>query len=65
MATNYKLAPEAQQNVTFTPNKMISFRTHLQPDPTYYFGNNIIQQLGGLIKNEDFDKVLLCNQRSA
>lgn len=53
----HKLAPEAQKDVTFAPGKMISFRTHLQPDPAYYFGNNIIQQLGTLIKNEDFDKV--------
>lgn len=52
-----KLAPEARKDVTFAPGKMISFRTHLQPDPTYYFGNNIIQQLGDLIKTESFDKV--------
>ncbi|MDR1246352.1 MAG: 3-dehydroquinate synthase [Clostridiales Family XIII bacterium] len=49
--------PAIQKDVNFTPHKMISFRTFLQPDPTYYFGNDIIEYLGGLIKNEAVDKV--------
>jgi 3-dehydroquinate synthetase len=52
-----KVVPEAKKDVDFAPHKMIRFRTFLQPDPTYYFGNDIIEHLGGLIKNEDVDKV--------
>ena len=36
---------------------MISLKTHLQPDPTYYFGNNIIQELGPLLKQHVFDRI--------
>ncbi|MBP2654790.1 MAG: hypothetical protein H6Q73_2359 [Firmicutes bacterium] len=39
--------------------KMINFKTHLSPDPTYYFGNRITHELGKLIKQYDFDKVFL------
>lgn len=47
----------SRNNIDFTPGKMIHFRTYLQPDPTYYFGNNIIDQLGDLLLKEEFDRV--------
>jgi 3-dehydroquinate synthetase/DNA-binding IclR family transcriptional regulator len=42
---------------TFEPKKMINFKTHLQPDPTYYFGFDIIHELGPLLKRHVFDRV--------
>ncbi len=38
---------------------MIRFKTHLLPDPTYYFGNRIIGQLGMLVKQLSPDRVFL------
>lgn len=43
----------------FTPGTMTRFRTFLSPDPTYYFGNDIIRQLGGLLHQLEFDQVYL------
>ncbi|WP_158408452.1 2-deoxy-scyllo-inosose synthase [Desulfosporosinus fructosivorans] len=37
--------------------KMIDFKTHLIPDPTFYFGNRITHELGSLINRYDYDKV--------
>lgn len=38
-------------------NKMINFKTNLQPDPTYYFGHDIIHELSSLLKEYVFDRV--------
>lgn len=37
--------------------KMLPFKTNLQPDPTYYFGHNIINELGPLLNGYVFDRV--------
>ncbi|MBP1626867.1 MAG: hypothetical protein H6Q00_1342 [Holophagaceae bacterium] len=42
---------------TFEPKNMINFKTYLQPDPTYYFGLDIIQELSALLKTYLFDRV--------
>ncbi len=42
---------------SFEPKKMVSFKTHLVPDPTYYFGNDIIHELSPLLKQYVFDRV--------
>lgn len=42
---------------TFESKKMINFKTNLQPDPTYYFGHDIIDELGPLVKQHIFDRV--------
>ncbi|SDB11813.1 2-deoxy-scyllo-inosose synthase [Eubacterium oxidoreducens] len=47
------------EQVTFTEGKMIHFNTYLKPDPTYYFGYNIIGELGKLINEYSYDKVFL------
>lgn len=36
---------------------MIKFKTNLKPDPTYYFGHDITDELGGLLKEYVFDRV--------
>jgi 3-dehydroquinate synthetase/DNA-binding IclR family transcriptional regulator len=36
---------------------MIQFKTHLHPDPTYYFGFDIIRELSSLLKQQVFDRV--------
>ncbi len=41
----------------FETKKMIDFKTNLVPDPTYYFGHDIIDQLATLINQTSFDKV--------
>lgn len=42
---------------TFKPKKMINFKTYLKPDPTYYFGFDIIHELSSLLKQHVFDRV--------
>lgn len=42
---------------TFKSKKMIRFNTNLQPDPTYYFGHDITDELGPLLKQHVFDRV--------
>jgi len=43
---------------------MIHFKTNLQPDPTFYFGNRIVHELGPLIKQLSPDRVyLVTNQK--
>lgn len=42
---------------TIQSKTMISFKTNLQPDPTYYFGHDIINELGPLVKEQVFDRV--------
>ncbi len=63
MSANVKvLQTKPRPNTTteaFAPGRMISFKTNLMPEPTYYFGNNIIQNLPGLLKEQEFDKVFL------
>ncbi|WP_005032271.1 2-deoxy-scyllo-inosose synthase [Holophaga foetida] len=39
--------------------EMVRLKTHLIPDPPYYFGNRITGQLGGLIKEQNPDRVYL------
>ena len=43
----------------FKKGKMISFRTHLQSEPMYYFGYDIVEELGPLLKQHEHDKVFL------
>lgn len=43
----------------FLEGQMIHFDTYLKPDPTYYFGCGIINQLGNLINEHEYDKVFL------
>lgn len=43
----------------FSKGQMIHFNTYLKPDPTYYFGCDIIDQLGKLINEYEYDKVFL------
>jgi 3-dehydroquinate synthetase len=38
---------------------MIRLKTYLQPDPPYYLGNRIIDELGPLLKLYSFDRVYL------
>jgi len=52
------LTVSPQEN-DFAPGNMISFKTYLSPDPTYYFGNQIIDQLGDLLKAQEVDRVFL------
>ena len=64
MATNmnystHTTAPEAAEGVTFEPGKLIRFQTYLQPDPTYYFGCDVLEHLGGLLNCHEHDKVFL------
>ena len=37
--------------------KMINFKTYLNPDPTFYFGNRITYELGKLLRQYTYDKV--------
>ncbi len=37
--------------------KMVNFKTFLKPDPTYYYGNRIIEELGDIIQKHTYDKV--------
>lgn len=37
--------------------KMVNFKTHLKPDPTFYFGNRMTHELGNLLAQYDYDKV--------
>jgi 3-dehydroquinate synthase len=37
--------------------KMINFKTYLKPDPTFYFGNRIIHELGGLVNQYAYDTI--------
>lgn len=39
--------------------QMIHFKTHLQPDPTFYFGNRIVHELGPLLRRLEHDRVYL------
>ncbi|MGL5512459.1 MAG: hypothetical protein ACRDBM_04360, partial [Sporomusa sp.] len=47
----------SKNNIDFTPGKMINFKTYLQPDPTYYFGNQILDHLGDLLIEQGLDRV--------
>jgi len=40
-------------------SSMTCFKTHLQPDPPFYFGNRIANELGPLINQHPFDRVYL------
>ena len=46
------------------PGEMICLKTHLIPDPPYYFGNRIAGQLGGLIKVLNPDRVFLVTNQA-
>lgn len=56
-ATRTKIA--SRNNVSFKPGKMIRFKTYLSPDPTYYFGNNILEELGNLLLEQEHDRIYL------
>lgn len=55
----YDKASIAPEKVDFAPGNMISFKTFLSPDPTYYFGNDILDKLGDLLIDATFDCVFL------
>lgn len=57
LADTSKTRDAQPQRVQFSPGKMIHLKTNLSPDPTYYFGNGIIEHLGPLLKETEFDKV--------
>nr|WP_320132379.1 IclR family transcriptional regulator C-terminal domain-containing protein [uncultured Holophaga sp.] len=42
---------------TFDSGKMVNFKTYLKPDPTYYFGCDIMGELPTLLKSFVFDRV--------
>ena len=39
--------------------KMINFKTNLEPDPTYYFGNRITYELANLLSQYCYDRVYM------
>ena len=41
------------------PKTMMSFKANLHPDPTYYFGFDITEELGPLVNEHVFDRVFL------
>ncbi|MDR1571329.1 MAG: 3-dehydroquinate synthase [Clostridiales Family XIII bacterium] len=41
----------------FAPGKMISFNTYLRPAPTYYYGNDIIEELAAMLHGIEHDKI--------
>lgn len=54
------IEPAIEKPVRNLPGaEMIHFKTHLQPDPTFYFGNRIIHELGPLLKQVAHDRVYL------
>nr|WP_320132921.1 2-deoxy-scyllo-inosose synthase [uncultured Holophaga sp.] len=52
---------EAELNTfrNLVPGEMIRLKTHLIPDPPYYFGNRITGELGRLVKEQNPDRVYL------
>lgn len=54
-----ELSPEPGISHLLAPGEVIRLKTHLIPDPPYYFGNRITGQLGALVKEQNPDRVYL------
>jgi len=54
-----ELSSEPGVSHLLAPGEMVRLKTHLIPDPPYYFGNRITGQLGALVKEQNPDRVYL------